>query len=274
MAETAAAAPSPTPPVKPAGPERTVYGTSGLGKTLLSFLFLLLLPFFASLPMMFYMRASRGLWGDVFGLSVMAIAFTILMGLLLISLLYALRARVQLGETAVRFTLPSGRGPTPMLRYKTHEIPYRDIASVEMRREIYGGAIAPMLLQGARLTRKDGTIVKLGYVSEHNPDAALPYPEIARQIAARAGVPVIDQGSVRRTVASKMLGIVSKDASVSPIDEAEITRLNTVHRRFVLALVVGVAILLVAGIASDVINPPSSSSAVIEGVEKSKPKQR
>ena len=45
-----------------------------------------------------------------------------------------------------------------------------------------------MLLQGARLVLKDDSAVKLGYVSEANSDPCFPYPEIAQQIAERAGL--------------------------------------------------------------------------------------
>ncbi|MCK9911945.1 hypothetical protein MXD81_22510, partial [Microbacteriaceae bacterium K1510] len=63
-------------------------------------------------------------------------------------------ARIELGEKSVKMTLPSGRGPTPIVRYRSHDIPYDQIKAVETRREIYGGSVAPVLLQGARLILK------------------------------------------------------------------------------------------------------------------------
>ena len=142
-------------PVRAPKPERTVYAAGGGRKFAFSFVFLLLLPFFISLPPMLFWRISQGHWQGTLGLVVLAIAFTFIMFLLLIELMHSLMARIELGETSVKMTLPSGRGPTPIVRYRSHDIPYDQIKAVETRREIYGGSVAPVLLQGARLVLKD-----------------------------------------------------------------------------------------------------------------------
>jgi hypothetical protein len=238
---------------KPGTGERTVYEATGGRKTSFSFAFLLLLPFFASLPGMLYQRLSGGLWVDTVGLMILAAAFTIVMFLLFIELLFSLRARVEIGDKAVKLTLPAGRGPTPMLRYATHEIPYDQIKAVETRREIYGGAIAPVLLQGARIITKDDRAIRLGYVNESNVDPCLPYPVIARQIAERAGVVLNDRGSVWRSYRRKLLGLKSMDDGMKPIDEAQIAELNRSHRRWVTGVIALVGVLMVVGIVKDLI---------------------
>jgi len=250
--------------------ERHLYAASGARKTLICFIFLMLLPFYASLPFMLAMRISRGLVADSIGLGILALAFTGLMFWLLIIMMFSLRARVQLGEKDVFLTLPAGRGPTPMLNYKSYKLHYADIASVETRREIYGGSFVPVMMQGARLIMKDGTIIKLGYDAEHNNDQAFPYAEIAHAIARHAGVPVLDRGHVRRSYASKMLGFIAPaDAAVT---EDEIAAVNAGHNRFILVLTIALSTLVAIGLAKDLLNPPSSETAVIEGVEK--PKKR
>lgn len=235
-----------------AKPERSVYSASGGRKTAFSFLFLVLLPFFVSLPAMIYMRVRDGLMFDAIGLSIMATAFAILMFLIVVELMYSLRARVELGETAVKMTLPAGRGPTPMLRYRTNEVPYDQVQSVETRREIYGGGLVPVLLKGARLTLKDGSNVPIGYVSEANVDPAFPYPVIAKQIADRARLPLIDRGNVRRSVRRKMLGIASGLAEGDIVEERDIEKLNQSHSSFMLALVGGLMLLIAVGIVDDI----------------------
>ncbi len=251
------------PTAAPSPSERTTYGVGGGRKTLIAFAFLLLLPFFASLPAMIFMRAANGLWVDTIGLSFMALGFTIIMFLLLINLMFSLRAHVHLGESAVELTLPSGRGPTPMLRYRSETIPYADIAAVETRREIYGGSLAPMMLQGARLIKKDGTFVRLGYDSEANANQVFPWMTIADQIARRVGLAVRDAGSVRRSVGAKMLGVVAQTPP-TPITDAEILALNRAHFR-VMVGIVGVLLTLVAiGIFNDVSNPPSSLASIVD----------
>lgn len=250
-------------------PERTLYAASGLRRTVICFIFLLLLPFYVSLAPMIGMRLKHGLVGDALEMGIVAIAFTALMLWLLIILMFSLRARVQFGEKDVRLTLPSGRGATPMLRYQTHEMHYSDIAAVETRKELYGGAIAPVMMEGARIVKKDGTIIKLGYDAESNTDQAFPYIEIAHAIAKRAGIEVTNQGHVRRSKRSKMMGIMTP-AATAPVDDAEIAKLNADHNRFIAGLVVAMLCLVAIGLTIDVITPPSSTSAVVEGVQKPK----
>ena len=197
----------PHSPAPAAEPERTVYAAGGGRKFAFSFIFLILLPFFISLPPMLFWRMSQGHWQGTPGLIVLAVAFTFIMILLLIELMHSLMARIELGETSVKMMLPAGRGPTPIVRYRSHDIPYGHIKAVETRREIYGGSVAPVLLQGARLVLKDDSAVKLGYVSEANSDPCFPYPEIAQKIAERAGLTVQHRGNVRRSLQKKYLGL-------------------------------------------------------------------
>ncbi|MCK5551244.1 MAG: hypothetical protein KAI41_11990 [Hyphomicrobiaceae bacterium] len=240
--------------------EQTVYESGAGRKLAFSFIFLLLLPFFVSLPPMFFWRLSQGQWLDTIGLMILAAGFTFVMVLVIVELMHSLRARVELGEKSVKMTLPSGRGPTPVVRYATHDIPYDQIQAVETRREIYGGSVAPVLLKGARLILKDGSKVPLGYVSEANTDPCLPFPEIARQIAERAGLSVNDRGNVRRSVQKKFFGFKKEivDEEEGPVEEAEIEALNKSHHRWVMRLIGLLAVLVVLGIALDIIFPPSS----------------
>ncbi len=233
--------------------ERTVYEVSGGRKTFFCFVFLILLPFFASLPAMIFMRVKSGLVFDAVGLAIMATAFTILMFLVVVELLFSLRARVELGETAVKMTLPSGRGPTPMLFYKSYDVPYDQVQTVETRREIYGGSLVPVLLKGARIITKDEKSIPIGYVSEANVDPAFPYPEIAKKIAERARLPLIDRGNVRRSFRRKFFGIKgSRVNEVDAVDEAQIADLNRSHHNVVMGLIGALAVLMVIGIVDDI----------------------
>lgn len=257
---TASPAAPPPAPVAIEKNVRRVYRAGGGRRVAFSFIFLLLLPFFASLGPMLWARVSQGHWLGTPGLIVLAIGFTAIMGLILVELLHSIRTRVELGEKAVRLTLPTGRGPTPKLMYRTHEVPYADIAAIETRRELYGGALAPVLLKGSRLMLKDGTAIPLGYVSEANVDPAFPFNEIAERIAARAGLNVTDQGTVRRSMQKKMLGIKAGDDAGAPIEQAMLDELNKRHYRFVLGIVGGLVALIAVGIVMDVLSetaPPT-----------------
>lgn len=243
--------------ISDAKPERTVYAAGGGRKLFFSFLFLILVPFYVSLPAMIYMRIQHGHHFDAVGLAIMATAFTILMFLVVIELLFSIRARVELGENSVKMTLPSGRGPTPMLFYRSYDIPYENVHTVETRREIYGGSVVPVLLKGARIVLKneeggEGKAIPIGYVSEANMDPAFPYPEIAKQIAERARLPLIDRGNVRRSFRRKFFGIKGRRVNeVDLVDEAQIEDLNTSHKNVVTGLVGALLLLIVVGIVDD-----------------------
>lgn len=233
-------------------PERKVYRVSNGRRLFFSFVFVILLPFFLSLPGMLYMRLQHGQVQDAIGFGVFAVMFAIIMFLLLAELLFAVRARVDIGEECLKATLPSGRGPTPMLRYKSHDVPYDQIHTIETRREVYGGALLPVLLKGARLTLKDGSHIRLGYVSETCVDPTFPYPEIAQHIAERSRLPVIDRGSVRRSYRRKMLGL---SGAVKPgsdvIEEKDIEDLNRSHANVMTGLIGGLVVLMLIGLVED-----------------------
>ena len=241
-------------------PERTIYAAGGGRKFAFAFVFLILLPFFISLPPMLFWRLSQGVWTGTFGLLVLAAGFTVIMFLLFIEVMHSLMTRIELGENSVKMTLPAGRGPTPVVRYRSHDIPYDQIKAVETRREIYGGSMAPVLLQGARLVLKDDSAVKLGYVSEANSDPCFPYPEIAQKIAERAGLQVEHKGNVRRSLQKKYFGLKKEflAEAAGEVPEAEIEALNKSHRKWVMRIIGLLVGLMVVGIALDIAYPPSS----------------
>lgn len=254
-AEAQPAAARPGDPTAPGSGGRHRYASSTLRATVFSFVFLLLLPFFASLPAMMAMRLSSGHWDSTIGLAILAAGFTVLMLLVLAEVLFSIRARIVLGDTAVKLTLPAGRGLIPMLSYRRHEIPYADIKAIETRREIYGGALAPVMMRGARIVTRSGDTIQLGYLNEANVDPAFPYAEIAEKIAARAGLVIDDRGAVRRKVTNKMLGFKSDADSADAINEQTIADLNLRHRQVVIAMIAGLVLLVGIGIAVDLSAP-------------------
>jgi hypothetical protein len=239
-----------------------LYHAGGGRKIIFSFVFLLLLPFYVSLPAMLYMRIKAGLWADTLGLAILALGFTIIMALVLVELLSSLAMRVEIGDTGVNMILPNSRGPTPKLAYKRHSVPFDQIAAIETRREVYGGALTPVLMLGSRILTKDGKAIPLGYVNEANTDPAFPYIEIAQKIAERAGVPITDKGSVRRCIRRKMLGLRQSEENVEEVDAKLIEDLNKRHGKLVAGLVAVLVGLVITGMALDIIEdmPPTPAA--------------
>lgn len=230
---------------------RESFKASGGRTTSFSLVFLLLLPFFVSLGPMLFWRISQGQWSGTVGLIVLAVAFTAVMYLIFVELIFSVRSRVVFGEKTVRLGLPQGRGLMAPFSYQVRDIPYDDIAAVEMRREVYGGSLAPVMMKGARLCLKDGSHYKLGYVNEANVDPFLPFSEIGEKIAARAGVEIIDAGDVRRSAVKKFLGLMAVGNEVEPITPAEIAALNARHNMLMTVLIGTMVLLVGLGIASD-----------------------
>ncbi|MEQ8823303.1 MAG: hypothetical protein RIC14_02915 [Filomicrobium sp.] len=231
--------------------EPIVYASGRLRKVAFSLIFLLLAPFFVSLGPMLFARIYHGQWLDTSGLIILAIAFALLMSLIIIELISSIRSRVVIGTKGVRIRLPQARGLRSLFSYQTFNIPYEEIEAVETRREVYGGSLAPVIMKGARVCLKDGSHVKLGYINERNADPAFPFVEIGERIATRANVPLIDVGNVRRSAFNKTFGIRAAISDREALSEAEIHAVNTRHSQ-VIVVVVGLLVLLVGlGVVSD-----------------------
>lgn len=257
-------------------PARVVYRATGARRLTLSIMLLLLLPFVASVPIMLWQRVSQGIWLGTAGLMLLGSGLTAILVLLAINLMQALRTRVAFGDEAVELSLPAGRGPTPLLRYATNKVRYDQVQAVETRSEIYGGALAPVMLTGARLITKEGQSIRLGYINSYNEDPHLPVVEIARQIAERAGIEILDRGAVHRSAANKAFGIASVTPAIAP---QEIEHINRRHRLMAYGFGGLMAIVLLLGIVADLKNPvpggtPAASVAKAPPPTKTTPKSK
>lgn len=154
--------------------------------------------------LLFVINAGAGtVWLATHNLPGTAIVFGLMFILGLIILLYlgiflfaASHTALHLGPDSVRMVLPNWRGPMPMFPYTEIEIPYDQIAAVETRGEIYRYLVMPTLMRSVSILRKDGERFTLGYLRENTTDPAVPFNEVARRIAERAGVSVNQRGVV------------------------------------------------------------------------------
>jgi hypothetical protein len=234
--------------------ERTYYECGGGRKTFYAVAFILLLPFFVSLPVMIGQRIIAGVWLDTWGLIVIGVAFLIIMALVLFELVFSLRAKVDIGTNAVAFTLPtSGAGLSPTLFYQSRTIPYSEIEAIQSYCDCYGGTVTPVVLRATRLVLKSGERLKLGYVNEADDDPRFPFNTIARQISERSGIEITDLGHVKYAMRQRMFGPKNATAPAAMPPEA-IQQINKGHNVFLTGVVVVMAVLLTVGIGKDLWN--------------------
>lgn len=246
----------------PSAAQHQIWQASGGRRLTLSFIFLILLPFYASIGPMLFQRIAHGLVVDTVWLGLLGFAFTVLMGLILHELMNSVRTRIELGDEAVKATVPAFKnGPVPLFRFTAREIPYADIAGVDTRTEVYGGSLAPVLLKSTRLNLANGDKLILGYTDPNDPDSVFPYPEIGAAIAARAGKQVVDHGIIHRSIGKRLLGATSAGEENVPLDAATIESINRSHARNVRTVVIGLGALIIAGIAIDFVTASRTTFA-------------
>ncbi len=230
--------------------EQTYYECGGGRKTFFALVFIILLPFFISLPVMLTQRVLAGVWLDTWGLAVIAAGFTLIMVLVLFELIFSLRAKVDIGTNAVAFTLPvRGGGLTPTLFYQSRTIPYDKIKTIQTYCDCYGGIVAPVVMRGVRLVLDTGERIPFGFVNEVDDDPRFPFPVIARQIARKANIPITNLGHVRHAFHRRMFGLAMVDKDELPRDEA--ADINRRHNIFLTTISVTLALLLALGIVAD-----------------------
>lgn len=233
--------------------ERMRYASGGLRQSAVALGLLLVLPFALGAFYMLARRAMDGLTFDIAGVALVALGLLAVTVMLALELLHATRARLKFGKTALSFTLPRGGGPTPLLRYVSADIPYHAIKSIELRREVFGGKVAPVLLRGLILRTKDSREFVLGHTLEGFEDPAFPFEEIGERLAKRCALPLLDQRTIwRRTRKERALGYISEyDTSSYILDPAEAGRLNVAHQRLVFGIASALAALVMLGLIAD-----------------------
>jgi hypothetical protein len=208
------------------------------------------------LLMLFVINAVVGaIWLARNNLTTDAIIFVILFAIGAAMLVFTAIFLMSASHTLVRLeqdkfigVLPSWRGPTPMFPYFQVEIPYKDIAAVETRSEVYRYYLLPVLVQASSFVRRDGRRFTIGYIRENASEHSLPYDEIAKELAARAGVGVNYRGVVHagRRIQAMLRDGPSWDAEV--ISDERAAKLRSAEERAWKYAFIGLAILVGGGI--------------------------
>ena len=169
----------------------------GFGRWLILWIvFLLLLPFFISMPVMFGMRILHGKFVDAASLGLMAVLLGVALAFLYLQIKAARRTRIELDENEVKLTVPTWRGPTPFGPFIEEKISYSDIDCVEQRGELYRMMGVVGLRKASCVVTKDGKRIVLGYETEQEDDEPIPFSRIASEVASNAAVSLVNKGAV------------------------------------------------------------------------------
>lgn len=225
-----------------------VYKPSGGLRAVLMVTFFLLVVFILNALVGAIWLASNNLWTDATIFSLLFIIGTAMLLFAGVFLFMASHAKVHLGPEKLVAVLPNWRGPTPLLPYTQLEIPYKDIAAVEKRGEIYRYYILPVLVEATCFVRRDGKRFTLGYVRANASEHSIPYHEIADEIGRRAGVGVKHRGVVNagRRVRAMIQDEPPWDAEV--MNEEEAARLQKAEARAWKYAIVALAVLIGGGV--------------------------
>ncbi len=234
-------------------PERVRYVTSEWRQGVFALALLIELAFLFGVFHMLLRRMLDGIWIDIPGLLVIALGLSAVAAMLALELLFSVRARVKFGRAAFSFTLPRNGGPAPLLRYTHADIPYHAIKNVELRSEVFGGKLAPVVLRGLVVRTKDNREYVLGHTRDGFDDPAFPFAQIGHQLAQRAALQMVDQRTVwRRTRRERAMGYISEfDTNSYVMDGVQTAQLNTGHRRLMLGLASAFAALVLLGLLAD-----------------------
>ncbi|MEJ2118564.1 MAG: hypothetical protein P8Y36_12005 [Alphaproteobacteria bacterium] len=228
-------------------PEVTIYNAGGKLSYALyfAFFFLLLLSVTALMGAIWLVSIGQWLSATLFVLIFLASgAVLFVAGLFLFSLAHT---EIQLRAGKATFVLPNWRGPTPMFPYGEYEVPYADIAAIELRGEVYRYFSLPVIVKAVRCLRKDGGRLTLGYVHDAAENPAMPLPAIAAQIAGRARVPLNSYGMVE--AGANGLSLVQNEPveDAPELSERQIEALRAEeHKSWYMAAIAGAIVTVVA----------------------------
>ncbi|MEL7542277.1 MAG: hypothetical protein AAGJ70_00725 [Pseudomonadota bacterium] len=231
--------------------ETRIYEAGEARRTILAFVFMVMLPFLVSMPVMVILRGINGFWADAASATVLTALFGTWMLFLFTNVQASFRSRVTVAPDTVEVSTPRWRGPHPGIGYNKETVAFGDIEKVESRCEIYRAINVPVMTRATTLKLNDGRRVMLGYVNDNSPDPALDYPEIGRTIAEWADVPFETVPPVDGGTQVRALLKGPPDWSRLPLSDSALTRMRRDNRWFQTGIALALFGLAGAGLLYD-----------------------
>ncbi|MGH1351779.1 MAG: hypothetical protein ACRBBN_13385 [Methyloligellaceae bacterium] len=225
-------------PAQTAQQKPDTYKVSIGRQIVLWFTFLLFLPFFISMPIMIFMRIAHGQYTDTISLGLIFILSFIGIMFIILQILAAGRQRIEIHNDKVKLKLPTWRGPTPTGPVIKTELTYADITAIEKRGEIYALMGVLGLREVSSIITADGKRYVLGYVTENEADAPVPYNKVTQHLSEKTGKPILHKGAVDggTQIAAMFKGSPSWDTE--PLQAQDVNTIRKRARRITLALII------------------------------------
>jgi hypothetical protein len=190
---------------------------------------------FFSLPFMYDNGDHSGDW-IIAVTGLVMIGFGIFMTFALVAVM---RTRITLDAAMLEATVVGGHNWLLVPHFRSIRLPLSDIRSVECRSEVFRQLGLSSMRDALSIVTVSGERIGL-FSNTLGSASTLPLDDVANAIAAAAGVPVTDDGTVR-TRASGLYGAAASSWTERPLDEADA---NKARRGVKLTLAICTALLL------------------------------
>ena len=232
---------------------RTTTYEIGFGrKSLLSIAVLIMAPFVLSAPILVGWRIARGQWLDAITPTILTVAFIWAFSFIVMHMISAMRSKIEIDDNHISLVAPTWRGPTPAPPYKNEKLSFAEIDGVDTRGEIYRAAGIRTMMRSYSVRIGDKTVV-LGYMKDNESDPAFPLDDIAKEIAARANVPISNLGLISAGTQYGALYRGEPSANAKQIDDRALALIERRNEDVLRAMVLGLLALAALGLGIDLV---------------------
>ncbi len=210
--------------------------------------FIIFLPFFISMPVMMFMRVVNGKVMDTISLGAIFLVALVGVMFIVLQILAAGRQRIELSEEKISLKLPTWKGPTPLGPVVKADLNYSDISAIEKRGELYALLGILGLREVSSIITTDGRRFVLGYISENEADAPIPYDKVTASLAKRTGKTVLHRGAVNGGTQFSAMFKGAPSWDTPPLNAEDVTKIRKRAQNFTLALLILFILLVVGGL--------------------------
>lgn len=231
---------------------KTTYEIGWGRKSLLSLAVLVMAPFVLSAPILVVWRLIRGQWLDALTPTILTVAFIWAFSFIVMHMISAMRSKIEIDNDAITMMAPTWRGPTPAPPYKNQKLSFAEIDGVETRAEIYRAAGIQTMMRSYAVKAGDRRVV-LGYMKDNETDPVFPLDDIAKEVAARANVPITNLGRIKAGTQYGALYRGDPHPNAKKIDDRALAQIEKRNEDVLRGMVLALLTLTALGFGIDLI---------------------